>query len=128
MGHGNWTGLSSRKLKPPPATPWGRLELEWRMKVSPDYHWQGSLKEALEAAPHGMRQANKAPRKAGRGSRWETVEAFLHGFAKARRWIMALDPAQDLLTIRPDPGRQPTLRRQPSTEASQPSLFDEGLT
>lgn len=98
------------------------------MNVSQDCHWRGSLKEVLEAAVSGLWQANKASRKAGKGNRWESVEAFLHGYAKGRRWIIAMDPDQDLLTIRPDPGRQPTLKRQPSTEATQPSLFDENLT
>ena len=120
--------VSSRRQKPPPATPWGRLELEWRMKVSKDCHWGGSLKEVLEAAEHGMRQANKAPRKVGMGSRWESVEAFLQGYAKGRHWIISMDPAHDLVTISPNPGRQPMLRRQPNTDASQPCLFDEDLT
>ena len=124
MEFGNWAGLRSSRLKPPPATPWGKLELEWRMKVSPDCHWRGGLKEVLEAAACGMRRANDRSRKAGKGSRWESVEAFLQGWARARRWIMDMDPAQDLVTIRPDPGRQPTAQKPPRTDAIQPSLFD----
>jgi hypothetical protein len=37
---------------------------------------------------------------------------------------MAMDPAQDLLTIRPDLCRQPTLNRQSLSDSTQPSLFD----
>ena len=61
--------LSSRRQKPPPATPWGKLELEWRRNVSQKFYWRGSLKEVLEAAIDGMRYANDRKRKAGKGSR-----------------------------------------------------------
>ena len=120
--------VTSRRQKPPPATPWGRLELEWRLKVSKDYYWGGSLKEVLEAAKQGMRQANKAPWRAGKGSRWDSVEAFLHGYAKSRHWIISMDSTQDLVKIRPNPGKQPPLHKQPGTDATQPSLFDEDLS
>lgn len=117
-------GTQSPRQKPPPATPWGKLTEEWRYVVHSKHHWQGSLKEVLEAAASGMRQANKAPRKAGKGSRWGSVEAFLHGYAKHRRWIISLDPSQDLVTIRPDPGKQPPSQKPPRTDVIQPSLFD----
>lgn len=117
--------VASRRLKPPPATPWARLELEWRMSVTQECPWRGDLEEVLEAATWGMREANRAPRKAGKGSRWESVEAFLHGYAKSRCWILTMDRNQDLLMIRPDPGRQSTVRQRPTTGTHQPSLFDK---
>ena len=99
---GSFTMLvQSRRQKPPPATPWGKLELEWSMKVSLDFHWRGSLKEVLETSIEGMRHANRKARKAGKGSRWASVEAFLFAWAKNRRLIMDMDPTQDLVTLAP---------------------------
>ena len=98
--------------------------MEWRRNVSQKFYWRGSLKEVFEAAIDGMRYANDRKRKAGKGGRWESVDAFLHSFARARRWIMVMDPSQDLLTIRPDPGKQPPKQEPPKTDAIQPKLFD----
>ena len=133
MARAGWTAehdrgftlsISSRRQKPPAATPWGKLELEWRRNVSQKFYWRGSLKEVLVAASDGMRYANDRKHKTGKGGRWESVDAFLYGWAKARRWIMVMDPSQDLLTIRPDPGKPPPKQEPPKTDAIQPSLFD----
>jgi hypothetical protein len=59
-----------------------------------------------------------------KGKRWESVEAFLYGWARARRLIIDMDPTQDLVMIRPDPGKQPPSKKPPKSDASQPSLFD----
>jgi hypothetical protein len=32
-----------------------------------------------------------------KGSQWESMDAFLHAWPGARRWIMVMDPSQDLL-------------------------------
>ena len=111
-------GSSSRKLKPPPATPWEKLAEEWRMKVSPDLHWKGRLSEVLKAA------AETNARARGKLKPWPSAEAFIVGWAKAHRWTVDFDTVNDLITIRPTPTKQPPSRKPPKTDAIQPSLFN----
>jgi hypothetical protein len=111
-------GSSSRKVKPPPATPWEKLAEEWRMKVSPDFHWKGRLSEVLRAA------AETNARARGKLKPCPSSEAFLVGWAKAHRWTVDFDTVNDLVTIRPAPGKLPPIRNTPQSDSIQPSLFD----
>lgn len=111
-------GSHSRKLKPPPATPWAKLTEEWRSNVSQDFYWKGRLSEVLKAA------AETKARSGGKPEPWPSPEAFLVRWAKAHRWTVNMDTVNDLVTIRPMPDKQAPIRKSSPPGVSQPSLFD----
>lgn len=105
-------------MKAPPATPWEKLTLEWRMSVSPEFHWKGSLKSVLEAAEHTR------SRGMGKEKPWPSPVEFLIRWAQARQMSVELDYPNDLVTIRPNPKLPPKERKARKPDINQPGLFD----
>lgn len=111
----------SRRQPPPPSTPWEMLSDEWRLMVSLDHHWRGSLKEVIEAATRTSKRSK------GKEEPWPSPEEFILRWATARRWTVHLDPERDVITIRPTPGQQPPKQKPTGTDTTQRGLFDEAL-
>jgi hypothetical protein len=88
------------------------------MKVSTEFHWKGRLSEVLKTA------AETNARARGKLKPRPSAEAFIVGWAKARRWTVEFDTVNDLITIRPTPAKQPPTRIPPKSDAIQPSLFN----
>lgn len=116
----------SRRLKPPPATPWGKLQAHLRRQV-----FKGAvtlpLQELLEAAKSDFvfPSGRMSPEATRRG--WNTLEEALVGWAAARRWRLILDREADTATFteKPPPIPKKKLGPQASVKppADQPSLF-----
>lgn len=109
--------MSPVRVKAPPATPWENLTLEWRLKVSPEFHWKGSLKFVLEASERTSSRVRERERP------WPSPIEFLIRWAHARRMSVDLDYPNDLVTIRPAAVLPAQNQRVRKSDVNQPSLF-----